>query len=277
MGHRSSISAPGQFRDREKRMSEFKKYFCHNRDNNGFLLEGFCSQTNKPFYSNVDIDYSRLMNRSKTLDIYFTDTDITGREQNVLALADNLFSNELMLRLPETLMQNNRRPDLLMDLRSIIAKRSVAEHSFHSQIGLRSQGPEASEYIVYPYIESMMQTVGLYYDNDEIAKMIGWDTKTTENAAVDGTTEVIFADEAVLSKQPSYDAQMELVTKIMYQNATFFTNLYDKPANVERQKAAMQAIGLMQDFDTWDSFLRTEAALAVLLELELMKLEDTEL
>ena len=46
---------------------------------------------------------------------------------------------------------------------------------------------------------------------------------------------------------------------------------------MDRQKAAMEAIGLMQDFDTWQSYLRTEASLAVLLELEIEKLKESKL
>jgi len=60
---------------------------------------------------------------------------------------------------------------------------------------------------------------------------------------------------------------MELLTKKIYQNPDFYTNLYDKPANVSRKGVAMQAIGLMQKFDMLKSTLRKEASLSVLLEL----------
>jgi hypothetical protein len=73
---------------------------------------------------------------------------------------------------------------------------------------------------------------------------------------------------------PSYYAQMEVLTKKIYQNPDFYTNLYDKPANVERKEVAMQAIGLMQKFDLFKSYLRTEASLSVLLETSIQDLQD---
>ena len=76
-----------------------------------------------------------------------------------------------------------------------------------------------------------------------------------------------------LGKQPSYYAQMEFLTKIMFQNPQFYVTLYDTPANVARKKVILQAIGLMQDFDTLQSNLRTEMMLSQMLELEIIKLQ----
>ena len=126
----------------------------------------------------------------------------------------------------------------------------MAEHSFNTQIGLKTESNEGSLASLYPYLENIMKTVGL--EGEDVSKLMG-------------------------SNRPSYDAQMELITKKLYQIPAFYTNLYDKPANVDRQKAAMEAIGLMQDFDTWQSYLRTEASLAVLLELEIEKLKESKL
>ena len=66
---------------------------------------------------------------------------------------------------------------------------------------------------------------------------------------------------------------MEILTKKIYQNPDFYTNLYDKPANVERKGVALQAIGLMQKFDLFKSNLRSEASLSVLLELAVIDLQ----
>ena len=67
---------------------------------------------------------------------------------------------------------------------------------------------------------------------------------------------------------------MEVLTKKIYQNPDFYTNLYDKPANVERKGVALQAIGLMQKFDLFKSYLRNEASLSILLELAVMDLQE---
>lgn len=77
--------------------------------------------------------------------------------------------------------------------------------------------------------------------------------------------------EDILGKNPSYFAQMEVLAKKIYQNPVFYTELYDKPANVDRKALALKAIGLMQDRDIYKSFLRSEAVMSVILEEMLMK------
>jgi hypothetical protein len=67
---------------------------------------------------------------------------------------------------------------------------------------------------------------------------------------------------------------MEILTKKLYQNPTFYTELYDKPANVARKNASMQAIELMQRRDMVRSLLRSEAVLSVMLETALMEKQD---
>ena len=64
----------------------------------------------------------------------------------------------------------------------------------------------------------------------------------------------------------SYYAQMEILAKRIYQRPEFYTNLYDKPANVKRKAAALQAIGMMLERDIYDSYLRSEAILSLILE-----------
>lgn len=49
--------------------------------------------------------------------------------------------------------------------------------------------------------------------------------------------------------------------------------MYESPANTARRKVALQAISLMQDFDTLQSHLRTEVMLSVILEMELIKIQ----
>ncbi|MGH1456391.1 MAG: hypothetical protein ACRBDI_06390 [Alphaproteobacteria bacterium] len=75
----------------------------------------------------------------------------------------------------------------------------------------------------------------------------------------------------MLGERPSYYAQMEVLTKKIYQNPNFYTNLYDKPANVERIGASIDAITLMNQRDRFESMLRQEMLSAVLVE-EALKL-----
>jgi len=147
--------------------------------------------------------------------------------------------------------------DELLDMRNVIAKRSVAEHSFNTIVGMKSlskeeAGSPSQPTLSQPYMLLILETLGL------------------------GTTSAFAAEEIAiyLGDRPSYYAQMDLLTKRIFQNPNFFVNLYDEPANVERIGVALQAIGLMQDFDTWQSYLRTEAMLSVVMELELLRLNN---
>jgi hypothetical protein len=64
-----------------------------------------------------------------------------------------------------------------------------------------------------------------------------------------------------------------MLTKKVYQQPEFYTNLYDAPANVERKSAAIHAIKLIQDMDKFNSVLRSEQNLSVLLELYLEEMQ----
>ena len=77
-----------------------------------------------------------------------------------------------------------------------------------------------------------------------------------------------------LGSNPSYDAQMEILTKRLYQDPSFYVNLMDTPANVERQYAALQAFGLMQRRDIFETVLRSEMLLSTILEIEISDYQD---
>ncbi len=70
---------------------------------------------------------------------------------------------------------------------------------------------------------------------------------------------------------PSYYAQLELLAKKIYQNPDFYANLYDKPANVARKSVALKAIDLMLDRAIYESQLRQEMSMSVLLSSRLRK------
>jgi hypothetical protein len=61
---------------------------------------------------------------------------------------------------------------------------------------------------------------------------------------------------------------MDFLTQKIFQDVSFFANLYDSPANVERQYATMQALGLMQRRESYESMVRSELLTSILLELE---------
>jgi hypothetical protein len=67
---------------------------------------------------------------------------------------------------------------------------------------------------------------------------------------------------------------MEVLTKKLYQHPAFYSDLYDKPANVLRKDVAIQAAELMQKRDIYRSFLRSEITLATMLETALLSEQE---
>ena len=62
---------------------------------------------------------------------------------------------------------------------------------------------------------------------------------------------------------------MEILAKKIYQNPDFYVNLYDTPANVARKKVALRAIELMLDRAIYESQIRQEMVMSVLLSSKL--------
>lgn len=260
IGNMHTAAAGGGTSDKASRLEQFRRRYCDTHDNNSTNMQ-VCGSANsaRQVSINKDIDYTRTVDSHRTINIDFTDGGApTEDEQDVLALASNLYAHEIPNRLTEVSYNNNTaeqggdRLRQLIDQRQIIAKRSVAEHSFNTIVGLKSYGSpdsggstEGSSVDTARYLRIVLQQLGM--SSDDVTRFMG--------------------------ERPSYFTQMEIVTKKVFQQPTFYADLYDKPANVERKKVALQAISLMQDFDTWQSYLRTESLLSVLLELEVEKFQ----
>ena len=239
--------------DREGRIRQVKERYCDMDDNSGDMEELCESGDADPATVNKDIDYTRTVDLPRTLNIDFTDGNASGDEQDVLALGSNLFSYEVLNK-PE------KGPGALeaaegdyMALRSIVAKRSVAENSFNSIVGLKAAGTEASEQTI-PFTEKVLEQFGIT-DQNERRLLIG-------GTQDDGVTAAL---------RPSYYAQMEVLAQKIYQDPEFYSNLYDKPANVARKQVAMQAINLMLERDMYKNEQRSEMVMSIWLEMELLK------
>ncbi len=259
IGNMHTAAAGGGTSDKASRLEQFRRRYCDTHDNNNTNMQ-VCGSANggRQATINKDIDFTRTVDSHRTMNIDFTNGDITEDEQDVLALASNLYGHELANRLNEisyndrTAERGSDRLRQLIDQRQIIAKRSVAENSFNTIVGLKSYGSpesdnddEGTSVNTARYLRIVLQQLGM--SNDDVTRFMG--------------------------ERPSYFTQMEIVTKKVFQQPTFYADLYDKPANVDRKKVALQAISLMQDFDTWQSYLRTESLLSVLLELEVTKFQ----
>jgi len=242
------------------RVDLFKKRFCHKGDN-GNGLRNLCAGAQAPRATiNKDVDYTRTIDSVLTLEVDFgqdSEIDIpldaqgnpidpTADEVSVFALMANLFAHETLPFIGRRVLANQEgipRPAAYnyMNLRAVAAKRSVAQNSISAIIsekatGEKANGDTAIEYA--PFVKSAIAELGVPADDIEF----------------------------IVGTNPSYFAQMEVLTKKLYQNPVFYTELYDKPANVLRKRAAIRAVGLMQDRDYYKSLLRSEAVLAVLLE-----------
>ncbi|PZQ49129.1 MAG: hypothetical protein DI551_00315 [Micavibrio aeruginosavorus] len=246
-----NISYEFEDSDLRGRMAQFISTYCDQADN-GNGLGTICPAAVTPARRNIDVDYTRNIESRLTLDMDFQlDPAATADETDVFALAANLYSHEMPTKISPSLFgyadgEEEERIRLsaqekYLDQRAIFAKRSVAQNSFAALTAMRAAGNVPGS---APYTKAIIKELGVA-DDAEIEKLLG--------------------------ANPSYFAQMEVLTKKLYQNPVFYTDLYDKPANIERKGAALQAIGLMQDRDLYNSLLRSEAVLSVLLETMLQK------
>jgi hypothetical protein len=229
------------------RLLQFIKVYCNPNDN-GKGLENLCalSQHDMTRY-NRDIDYTASVDLPLTLKVDFTANDNSPDKENIFALSANLFAHKPLPNiLPENLVDKEGRPTegalQLMNLRAIAAKRSVAQNSLAAIVGQKAEGAPESSAFLYSALKEMS---GDGISDDEIKKYLG--------------------------DKPSYFAQMEMLSKKIYQHPGFYTELYDKPANVLRKEAAMEAIELMQKRDIYRSLLRSETLFSVILETALAK------
>lgn len=274
LGSPNQSSTYGPSQDKESRIAQFKEFFCDPWDQNNGLWQMCRSTTVDPASPpttgtaverdgfNKDIDFVSLVDNPLTLDVDFTNTTDTHTERNIFALASNLYAHDVFYR-PDAAELDNPTDERIgrdltdmqkayMESRSLVAKRSVAENSFNAIVGMKSHGTAGSR----EYLQALLVDLGV----------VDPDTATPAAANLEAGQ--------LLGSNPSYHAQMEVLTKKIYQNPKFYSNLYDKPANVMRKGVALQAIGLMQKFDMLRSQLRSEASMSVLLELAVMKLQD---
>ena len=256
-GKTEAMGGPGGASDKDSRKDQFRKTYCNPADNNNGL--GLYCEGTDPERQNKDVDWYRTVESRLTIDADVTDDTATGdSEEDIYALAANLFGHNTLPVVPVTDLMRGDQVDpnavYYADLRSIAAKRSVAQNSYAAIVGERVSGPEnasgpgdKSKIDYAPYLKKAVAELG-YTDIDELNDMLG--------------------------EQPSYFAQMEVLTKKLYQNPTFYTELYDKPANVARKEATLQAFTTMQNYDITQSVLRSEMVLSVLLSQMLDDAQD---
>lgn len=259
----SSVSSD---EDKIGRWQIFKTEFCDPKDNNlrqdakGSIvaltgLQTVCPSPGKNV--NADIDFTRIIDEPRTLDVGFNvapggANQPTTDEKAVIALGNNLYGHDVLSRgLNPTSLINAQYQHLYFALRSVAAKRSVAENSYNAIVGMKTSG--GSDMTGTPntsaFLGALLNELGVTDDNksgsnqDEIFMLIG--------------------------EEPSYYAQLEILAKKIYQNPDFYANLYDTPANVQRKSVALKAIELMLDRAIFESQLRQEMSMSVLLSAKM--------
>jgi len=243
MSRTDGISMEGAKSDRISGFRNFVTTYCRSTDAGGAYAR-LCPSIPDDERANKDVNITQTIEDNLTLEIDFSDASVTDDEADVMALMNNLFAHNVLPNIANRLLvDGNGEPNAVaknyLDIRSIAAKRSVAQNSISSITALRASGEPGST----PYLYKLMEDLGI--GDDQIVEILG--------------------------DNPSYFAQMEVLTKYIYQNPDFYTDLYDKPVNVDRKGAVLQAISLMQDRDTFDSLMRSEMALATLLETLLLR------
>ncbi len=237
-----AASSWGPFADLSTRLTHYRTVFCDENDNKREL--GTMCASGASLRKNNDINYYRTVARKLTLPIDFTNTAATNEEEDIIALSKNLFNHTVLTPIPEwILMPSGLHFSHLQDSRMLSAVRGVARYSFALQVAQKTPGTglEAAR------LREVMAGIGVA--PADVNDLIG--------------------------AQPSYYAQMNLLSKKLFQNPQFFTNLYVSPANVARTGVALQALQIMHDRERFEASLRKEMLLSMILEMNLRRAQDS--
>lgn len=217
---------------RQSRLNRLRSTNCDPSDMNG-VLRKYCKENKNQSRYNQDVDYTSAIDVPMTLAVNFSSPTGSAQEQDILSMAENLFPPQSLQKAPSSSGYMN----VDSKYRSLQAIRSVAKNSFATLVTEKAQGTTGSAL----YIKNLVKALGV----------------------PEGQAERMMGD------KPSYFAQMEVLTKKLYQDPAFYLNLIDTPANVARQRAAIRAVKLQQQNDFAQVVKRREMLLAVLLELKL--------
>lgn len=240
MGQAFTAGATNADGDKLARWQSFKENHCDPKDNRWTPEESdglfyVCgSASNIRSRVNHDINYTHVIDGKRGLEVDFvSELQSSEDEQDVLALFNNIYGHDILSRqLRRNNLKQAKSQELYMLLRSVAAKRNVAQNTFHSIVALKAENPGRENF-------SGMIFENLGIPESEISDLAG--------------------DSA------SYYGLLEALSSKIYQNPAFYSNLYDKPANVQRKSVALKAIDLMLDRAMFESELRQEMALSVML------------
>ena len=267
LGHKNTGGSNEVVEDKLNRWRLFTQRYCDPEDNDwidGTVSSGLTTvcgdadgnnDENFEDPTNLDIDYTRLVENKRILAVEGANWIAAGDELDVLSLGNNLYGHNVLSRnFGQANVKNTDLAQTYMQLRSLAAQRNVAEATYNNLIGMRSVGTglvgafsvgaEGNGY----FIGRILMDLGI--PENEVMNYLG--------------IEVVGG-----YQQTSYLATLEILTKKLFQNPHFYANLYDSPANVKRKSAALKAFELMLDRAINESQLRQEMAMSVLLSSRL--------
>lgn len=239
LGLKGTAGAVSNHADKMARWTQFKADYCLKTDANWKAsdpnntgLSKVCESGSSG--SNADISYNQVVGSSSTVDMSSQSGGSMGNP-DLVALGNNLFGHNVPSRkLNATDLSNFQNQRRFLALRGVTAKRAVAESSFNTVLSLKSGGSGGS--------------------SDTMQKIV-------DDLSGSGLPS--------LGANPSYFAQLEVMAKRIYQDPSFYAGLYDKPANVLRKSAALKAIELILDRAIYESQIRQEMSMSVLLSSQL--------
>lgn len=238
----ANMASAGEGEDILARWKQFTSAYCdpHNNNWRGPDSQGLAlacgGGASDPDRINKDINFTLTVDSARTLSIDLNEAGMNPDEEDVLALAHNLYGhNPVAGNIAGANMPRTGGIENYMLLRSIAAKRAVAQESYNAIVGMKAEAEDEGD--TAPFLAAILRDSG--FKEDEIFDYLG--------------------------EKPSYYAQLEVLGKKMYQNPEFFVDLYGQPDNIKRKKAAMNAIELMLDRALFESELRQEMIMSVLI------------
>jgi len=250
LGNRNLAAAGSVWEEKSARWKKFTQTYCdphdnhyniYNPDDTGLQMACGTGLPDDKNRINADINFTRTVDQRRTIEADFTKSNPGKDGEDIIALTDNLFSQDVLTRQIPYLNTTKAR-DVYMSLRALAAKRNVAQNSMHSIIALKTAGtadqPSDDSSNTREYMGALLKNLGVTKE-EEITLMLG--------------------------KNPSYFAQLETLSKRIAQNPEFYVNLYDKPANIARKSTALQALELMIEREIYNAQIRREMLISVLL------------
>lgn len=268
-GNQEFQSSQSRNADMGSRLSWYLGWYCDREDygwdstnRDGIFHSNACAEPRSDKV-NIDIDYPRLVELKRTISSVNPVQDYDFRKADVFALSKNLYGHHLPLTRPlgSELAADIEKRNRYMIQRSITAKRSVAEHSFNEIVSMKFFNAETLNSPSSSNPAANRETVSFL--GAAIKELMHYDPTDTNGSHQNAEIEYL------LGKNPSFFAQLEVLSKKLFQNPDFYAGLFDKPANVARQSAALKAIETILDREIYESQTRREMMTSVLLSTEL--------